>query len=170
MAELLRLDRYEAAVKSKQPYIKAQALAGSVRYVTRRSDDKKVATHMGLLTERQQKAQELSREMAKMQGVWITSPLPLDDGAKLRFQVLDTCKNEVLQLLSDWEWKPAFCSFLPRVTFTGMQPACLYEIDLPRERQLIHDDRTIRNDIADAEREKAAAEVAAMRKHLGMKR
>jgi hypothetical protein len=123
-----------------------------------------------LLNERQQKAQELSREMAKMHGVWIVSPLPLDDGAKLRFQVLDTRKNEVLQLLGDWEWKPMFCGFLPRVTFTGMQPACLYEIDLPRERPPVPDDRTIRNDITDAEREKAKAEVAAMRKHLGMKR
>jgi hypothetical protein len=126
---------------------------------------KKVATHMGLLTERQQKAQALSREMAKMHGVWIVSPLPLDDNAKLRFQVLDTRKNEVLQLLIDWEWKPVFCSFLPRVTFNGMEPAYLFEIDLPQERPPVPDDRTIRGDITDREK----AEVAAMRKHLGMK-
>jgi hypothetical protein len=117
-----------------------------------------------LLNERQQKAQALSREMAKMQGVWITSPLPLDDSAKLRFQLLDTCKNEVLQLLSDWEWKPVFCGFLPRVTFTGMQPACLYEIDLPRETP-VPDDRTNRTILTDRDK----AEIAAMRKHLGWK-
>jgi hypothetical protein len=110
-----------------------------------------------LLNERQQKAQALSREMAKMQGA-------LDDSAKLRFQLLDTCKNEVLQLLSDWEWKPVFCGFLPRVTFTGMQPACLYEIDLPRETP-VPDDRSIRVGLTDREK----AEVAGMRKYLGMK-
>jgi hypothetical protein len=100
-----------------------------------------------LLNERQQKAQALSREMAKMDGVWVTSPMPLDDRARLRFQVLDSNHNEVLQTLTDWGWEPAFVSLLPRVTFTGMQSAACYEIDIP-QRQVIVDDRRI----PDAER------------------
>jgi hypothetical protein len=95
-----------------------------------------------LLNERQQKATALAREMGKMDGVWITSPLPLDDWAKLRFQVLDSNHNEVLQTLKDWGWEPTFVSPLPRITFTGMQSAACYEIDIP-QRQVIVDDRRI---------------------------
>jgi hypothetical protein len=117
-----------------------------------------------LLNERQQKAQALSHEMAKMHGVWITSPLPLDDSAKLRFQLLDTERDRVLELLRSWEWQPAFCGLLPRVTFTGMQGACVYEIDFPRETP-VPDDRTIQVGLTDREK----AEVAGMRKYLGFK-
>ena len=66
--------------------------------------------------------------------------------------------------------KPVFCGFLPRVTFTGMQPACLYEIDLPRETP-VPDDRTIQVDLTDRERaeiDRDKAEIAGMRKYLGM--
>jgi hypothetical protein len=69
-------------------------------------------------------------------------------------------------VLKDWGWQPEYICFQPRITYSGMQGACVFEIDIPRERQLIHDDRTIRDEIADREK----AEVAAMRKHLGMKR
>jgi len=56
--------------------------------------------------------------MAKMEGVWITSSLPLDDNSKPRFQVLDTRKIEVLQLLRDWGWSPVFAGTL-RVAFSA---------------------------------------------------
>jgi hypothetical protein len=93
--------------------------------------------------------------------------MPLNDDSKFRFQVLDTERERLLELLRSWEWQPAFCGSLPRVTFTGMQAACVYEIDLPRERQPIVDDRTIRGEIAD--REEESAELAGWRKYLGLK-
>jgi hypothetical protein len=98
----------------------------------------------------------------------VSSPLPLADNAKLRVQILDSRKNEVLQLLSDWEWQPVFCGPLPRVTFRGMDAAGIYEIDLPRERTPIQDDRTIRPaELASDKREKTPLEVVQMRKYLG---
>jgi hypothetical protein len=105
-----------------------------------------------LLNERQQKATALAREMAKMPGVWVTSPLPLDDRARFRFQVLDSNRNEALQMLTDWGWSPSFCGTLPRVCPDGMKLASLYEIDLPRERQPVPDDRKIYGELAGNEK------------------
>lgn len=124
---------------------------------------------MALLSQRQTKAADLARELGKFEGVWITSPLPLDDGAKLRFQVLDGDRNRVLQTLQDWGWEPQFVSVLPRVTFVGFAGACVYEVDLPRERAAVPvDDRTIRGELAD--RKKSDAEVEAVLRYLGWKK
>src|SRR5262249_16454514 len=83
----------------------------------------------------------------RMDGVWVTSPLPLDDNHKLRLQIKDIDRNEVLQLLRDWGWNPVCVSVLPRVCPTGLMAACLYEIDLPREPQpMPQDDRIIPKD------------------------
>jgi hypothetical protein len=123
---------------------------------------------MSLLSERQQKAEQLARELRKLEGVWVSSPLPLDDNAKLRIQVLDSRKNEVISLLCGWGWIPEFCGPLPRVTYTGLLAASLYDIDLPRERTPIQDDRTIRPaELASEKREKTPLEVVQMRKYLG---
>jgi hypothetical protein len=123
---------------------------------------------MALLSERQQKAEQLARELGKLDGVWVSSPLPLDDNAKLRIQILDSRKNEVLQLLSDWEWQPVFCGPLPRVTFRGMDAASLYDIDLPRERQSVVNDRVIPGEVSTpGERRKTPEEVLHMRRYLG---
>jgi hypothetical protein len=44
---------------------------------------------MAPLSERQIRARDLADWLGGMAGVWVVSPLPLDDGAKaLRFQVL----------------------------------------------------------------------------------
>src|SRR5262249_5849279 len=94
-----------------------------------------------VLSNRQQLARNLATEIGKFDGAWVTSPLPLDDNAKLRFQLLDMERNHVLQTLKDWGWNPVCLSVLPRIHSTGLIAACLYEIDLPRERQPIHDDR-----------------------------
>src|SRR5262245_20761589 len=102
--------------------------------------------------ERQQTAQHLARSIGAMEGAWVTSPMPLDNGRRLRFQVLDGDRNRVLQQLRDWGWDPVFVSVLPRVTFVGMAAACLYEIELPRERQTIVDDRKIHGEIATPEK------------------
>ena len=58
------------------------------------------------LSERQQLARRLADDLDRMDGVWVTSPLPLDDSHKLRLQIKDIDRNEVLQLLRDWGWDP----------------------------------------------------------------
>jgi len=99
-----------------------------------------------VLTERQQLAKRLADDLDSMDGVWVTSPLPLDDNHKLRLQIKDIDRNEVLQLLRDWGYDPVCVSVLPRVCTTGLIAACLYEIDLPQPRQDIVDDRAIPKD------------------------
>src|SRR5215471_14996256 len=99
-----------------------------------------------VLSDRQQVAKKLTEELGKFDGVWVTSPLPLDDNHKLRLQIKDIARNEVTQLLKDWGWDPVCISVLPRVCSTGLMAACLYEIDLPQPRQDIVDDRAIPKD------------------------
>jgi hypothetical protein len=99
------------------------------------------------LSERQQKAADLAREIHRM-GAWVTNVMPLDDNARLRFQVLDSDRSRIIQTLTDWEWEPAFCGTYPRICNDGFKLASVFEIDLPRERQPIMDDRTIRGEIA----------------------
>src|SRR5262249_54816542 len=99
-----------------------------------------------VLSERQQLAKKLADELDKRDDVWVTSPLPLDDNHKLRLQIKDIDRNEVVQLLRDWGYEPICVSVLPRVCSTGLMAACLYEIDLPKPRQDIVDDRIIPKD------------------------
>jgi hypothetical protein len=117
-----------------------------------------------MLTERQRTAESLAREPHLM-GAWVTSPMPLDNAAKLRFQVLDTDRNAVVEKLSSWNWSPAFVSILPRVCPDGMKSASLYELDLPRENPICFDD-TIRGELATEE--KFSAEYYGMRKAIGL--
>src|SRR5262245_53020702 len=121
-----------------------------------------------LLSERQHTAAALARSIGAMEGAWVVSPLPLEDSKRLRFQVLDGDRNRVLQQLRDWNWEPAFVSVLPRVTFAGMAAASIYEIDLPRERQPIIDDRKIYGEIATPQ--KTDLEMKGMRKYLGLEK
>jgi hypothetical protein len=93
-----------------------------------------------ILSDRQKTAESLAREINRM-GAWVINPMPLDSGAKLRFQVLDGDREKVLEKLSSWDWSPAFCGTFPRICFDGMKPANVYEIDLPPERQPVADDR-----------------------------
>jgi hypothetical protein len=100
-----------------------------------------------VLSERQQLAKSLADDLNKMDGAWVTSPLPLDADAKLRVQIKDIDRNRIIQWLKDLGWDPVCVSVLPRVCTTGLIGACLYEIDLPRERQPIpQDDRVIPKD------------------------
>jgi hypothetical protein len=102
---------------------------------------------MALLTERQQKAADLAREIHRM-GAWVTNVMPLDDNARLRFQVLDSDRPRIIQTLTDWEWSPAFCGTYPRICPDGFKLASIFEINIPGERQPIVDDRTIRGELA----------------------
>ena len=121
---------------------------------------------MAPLTDRQRMAQALAREINAM-GAWVVSPLPLDDKAKLRFQVMDTDRDAVISKLASWDWAPVPVSVMPRITPRGMQAAMLYEINLPPDTPSVVDDRMIRGELA--ERKKTSAEVEAVRRYLGWK-
>ena len=121
---------------------------------------------MAPLTDRQRMAQALAREINAM-GAWVVSPLPLDDKAKLRFQVMDTDRDWLIEKLSSWGWSPWPVSALPRITPRGMQAATLYEINLPADTPAVVDDRMIRGELA--ERKNTSAEVEAVRRYLGWK-
>src|SRR5215467_6447831 len=121
-----------------------------------------------VLSERQQLARRLADELDKLDGVWVTSPLPLDDNHKLRLQIKDIDRNEVIQLLKDWGYDPVCISVLPRVCSTGLMAACLYEIDLPQPRQDIIDDRKIYGEIAKPD--KSDYERQSILKYLGLKK
>jgi hypothetical protein len=65
--------------------------------------------------------------------------MPLHDDARLRFQVLDQNRNQVIEKLSSWNWSPSFVSTAPRISSDGWKLASVYEIDLARERIPIQD-------------------------------
>src|SRR5262245_33291564 len=117
---------------------------------------------MALLTERQQQAQALAHEIQRMGG-FVINPMPLDNKARLRFQVLLEHRDEVLERLSSWNWHPIYCNNLPRICPDGMKAAWVYEIDLPPERQPVFDDR-ISGEIG---RTKTTPEVQAFLDHIG---
>src|SRR5262249_3971327 len=120
-----------------------------------------------VLSERQQKASALAHELGNMDGVWVTSPLPLDDHAHLRVQIKDVVRIEVVQMLKDWGWDPVLLSVLPRMCTTGLIAACIYEIDIPKPRQDVVDDRPrIQGEIAS--REKSNYEVEQVLRYLGV--
>ena len=117
------------------------------------------------LSERQLTAQSLASEINSL-GAWCVSPMPLDDNARLRFQVLDSDRDKVLEKLSSWNWSPILVSTLPRVCNNGWHLASVYEIDLPRARQFVYDGR-IHRDIADKEKKQAEVDIL---KYLGWKK
>ena len=83
---------------------------------------------MALLSERQQKAEQLSQELRQLFGIATLNPMPLADDAKLRFQVLDADRNRVVEQLCAAGWIPAFVSPLPKVTTNGLIPAGVFEV------------------------------------------
>jgi hypothetical protein len=122
-----------------------------------------------ILNERQQTARALARAIEDL-GAWVTSALPLDDQQKLRFQLLDSDKNRVLQAIRDLGFGPVFVTIKPRVDVTsyGFLAACDYEIDLPRPRPPIIDDRKIYGEIAT--KEKPSRELEGFREYMGLKK
>jgi hypothetical protein len=116
------------------------------------------------LTERQRTAESLAREIGQL-GAWCISAMPLDDCNKLRFQVMDTDRDAIITKLASWGWLPVPCGPLPRVTSKGMQGATIYEIDPPRDRTPVVDDRIIHGEIA--EQKKTSIELEGIRKYLG---
>jgi hypothetical protein len=115
------------------------------------------------LSERQLTAQALGREIEKM-GAWVTSPLPLDDTCKLRFQVLDRNRDAVVAKLAEWEWAPRLLSSYPRVCSEGFLPSSLYEIDIPGPPPVV-DDRKIYDEVF---RGKSKEDPTGILKYLGL--
>jgi hypothetical protein len=122
---------------------------------------------MALLTERQRTADALMHELHRL-GAWVTNPLPLRDDERLRFQILDTDRPQILEKLSQWGWGPTLVGNAPRITSQGMQAATLYELDLSRDRQLVADDRMIQREPA-IKTEKSSLEVEQVLRYLGRK-
>jgi hypothetical protein len=121
-----------------------------------------------ILSERQQLARSLAYELGKLNGTWVINPMPLDENANLRIQVLECDRNEVFGAIQNWGFgTPRFVSMTPRITHNGMAIAAVYEIDLPRTRQAIVDDRTIRGDLATKKHDDR--ERIEMLKYLGIK-
>jgi hypothetical protein len=131
---------------------------------------------MAVLSERQKKAELLARELAQCSGVWVTSPMPLDDSARaLRFQVLDTERDSVVEELCAGGWIPNQVSAFPRFTAGGLVAASMFEIAIEKERQPVPDDgpKMPGEAIDAANREakkKMDAEIAAFRKSAGLDR
>ena len=115
---------------------------------------------------RQQRAEFIAREIAKM-GAWCINPMPLDDGANLRFQVLDTDTDKVVRMLCESGFLPTRLHVHYRVTTGGLVPASLYEIRIPHERQPIPD-RKIYGEVEEKP-QKSEFETEAVRRYLGIK-
>jgi hypothetical protein len=125
---------------------------------------------MAILSERQQQAAAITRELQKFDGVWVISPLPLDSNSQLRVQILEaSCdRNKIFQAIADWGFgTPVFVSMTPRIIGSGMAMASIYEIPIEKERQPIVDNR-ITGELADSQRKKSNIEVEAVMRYLGM--
>jgi hypothetical protein len=100
-------------------------------------------------------------------GGFVLSPLPLgNEDKELRIQILDK-DSHIVEAIKEWGWTPTYGGPHPRVSFTGLEPATIYKIEFPGERQPIHDDRTIRGEISG--KRKPKSEVELMLKGLGYK-
>jgi hypothetical protein len=114
-------------------------------------------------SERQRTASSIAAELHRWEPtVWVLSPLPLADGDTLRFQVRNQDREAILAKLSSWGLSIRLHGELPRVTYVGLEPASVYSIELPRERQTIVDDRAVKRD------EIVSAEVKAFKKLHGL--
>jgi hypothetical protein len=123
---------------------------------------------MAPLSERQQQAASLTHQLQLM-GAFVVSPLPLADHAPLRFQVLDDDRDFILSKLASWNYLPALKNTVPRMTNRGPEPSSVYEINLPKPRVVVVDTRIVpRGEVVEQERRQSAAELKAMRKHLGL--
>jgi hypothetical protein len=96
---------------------------------------------MAPLTERQQKAQDIC-DVLREKGVPVVNSMPLADDCPLRFRVLATRADSILQELRDKGWDPRFLSSAPEFRLDGSTPtANTYEIHLLAERVAVPDGR-----------------------------
>jgi len=97
---------------------------------------------MTLLSDRQQTAERLTRELQAL-GATVTNSLPLAEDRPLRFWCSDYKKREILTALADAGYEPVFAgtSFQPCTATYSMGLVNNFEIRLPRQVQPIVDDR-----------------------------
>jgi hypothetical protein len=125
-----------------------------------------IETQMAPLSARQEKAAALAREIARLAG-FVLDALPLrNDQREMRVQILDKDPH-IRETLESWGWALAYGGPHPRVSYFGMEPATVYHLEIPLERQPIADNR-IRGELADPDK-KTSAEMEGMRKYLGLK-
>jgi hypothetical protein len=119
---------------------------------------------MTLPSEREQKIAALAREISKLGG-FVLSPLPLPaDQKDLRVQILDKDRH-IVRTLQEWGWTLTFAGPLPRVSYNGLEPATIYKIEIPLERQPIVDDRP-----RGETREKTSYETEQLLRYLGWRK
>jgi hypothetical protein len=118
------------------------------------------------LSKRQETAAAICAELHKL-GVAIINPMPLSDDQHLRYHVIDSQRDAILEKLCGWGWHPQYLQPLPRVCPQpyGLVPASIYEIRIEHERQPIPD-RKIYGEVA--ERKKTEAEIQGVKKYLGI--
>ena len=123
-----------------------------------------------MLTERQQKARDLARWIETMRGAHVVSPMPLaPDANGIRVQIEHPECNFVVGALQDQGFKCQWVRNAFRTTYSGFNNlAAEYEVLIDRDRQPIHDDRTIRGEISSGKK-KPDTEVEKVMKHLGYK-
>jgi hypothetical protein len=110
------------------------------------------SAEMAPLTERQRKADVLASELRTM-GAAVVNPMPLADGANLRFRILDSLSAPVLEALREGDWDAHFVSSGPEFRLDGSTPlAHVYEVGIPSPCTPIWDGRIPAFKLATGER------------------
>src|SRR5262245_41135751 len=99
------------------------------------------------LSPRQQTAEKLMRWLQNM-GAFVTNPMPLDPGQKLRFDVLNPDRERVLEELRKQDWTPITGVVRMRFYRDELVPCTSFEIALPSDQPVVQD-RTIYGEVVD---------------------
>jgi hypothetical protein len=99
---------------------------------------------VAVLTENQKVVQALTDELHRLGAFVVSWP----GSERLRFQVLSPQCESTLQKLRDLGFESVFCNSGLRFVRNAAEPCNTYEIDLPKPRQPVADDRTIRGELA----------------------
>jgi hypothetical protein len=96
---------------------------------------------MAELSQRQKTAAAIAAELHRL-GVPVTNPMPLADGSRLRFQLLDSNRDAIISKLAGWGWLPIPCGAGLRFDIDYVaKPVTTYELDLPADRPPIPTER-----------------------------
>src|SRR5262249_7748165 len=120
--------------------------------------------HEMALTERQQKAQGLTRWLQGL-NAYVTNPMPLRPDDRLRFWVTNEDREAVLAKLREHDWSPVFVSVNLHFHRNTLVPGTTYELDLPPDRPVVQD-RQIYGEVARPQ--KSDVEMEGMRRYLGL--